>query len=146
MSDPDRRRVPRYPTSQPVLIALGEVVASETRYLNNISEGGLAFDSLMPLAIGAMLRISLPVVRPLFTVQGRVAWCRAAGVKYEVGLEFLEPDAEKRQRIVALVRYVDEYRTRAAANGRMLTIQDATIEWLDRFGAVLFSDKRSAAG
>lgn len=146
MSDPDRRRVPRYATSQPVLIALGEVVASETRYLNNISEGGLAFDSLMPLAIGTMLRISLPVVRPLFTVQGRVAWCRAAGVKYEVGLAFLEPDAEKRQRIVALVRYVDEYRTRAATNGRMLTIQDATIEWLDRFGAVLFSDKRSAAG
>jgi hypothetical protein len=125
-----------------VSIALGEVVASETRYLNNISEGGLAFDSLLPLAVGTMLRISLPVVRPLFTVQGRVAWCRAAGVKYEIGLEFLDPDTEKRQRIVALVRYVDEYRKRAAANGRTLSDQEATIEWLDRFGAVLFGEKR----
>jgi hypothetical protein len=129
-----------------VLIALGEVVASETRYLNNISEGGLAFDSMMPLAIGTMLRISLPVVRPLFTVQGRVAWCREAGVKYEIGLEFIESGVEKRQRIVALVRYVDEYRTRAAATGRVLSVQEATIEWLDRFGTVLFTDKRAASG
>lgn len=139
----NRRGNPRHATSEPVLIALGDVVASETRYLNNISEGGLAFDSIAPLSTDALLGISLPIAQPLFRVRGRVAWCRAVGRKYEIGVEFLETDPKTRQRMVALVRYVEEYRARAAANGRSLSSQDTTLEWLDKFGAVLFGDSGS---
>lgn len=140
----DRRRSERIPTSQPVAIALGDVVASETRYLNNISEGGLAFDSLTRLEPGVTIRIGLPVVRPLITLSGCVAWCKPDGVKFEVGVQFVGADADTRRRMVAMARHIDDYRARVSASGRTLDPQEAALEWLARYGATFFGEHRGA--
>lgn len=146
MSAHDRRGSERIPTSQPVAVALGDVVASETRYLNNISEGGLAFDSLTQLDLGVTIHIGLPVVRPLITLSGQVVWCKPDGVKFEVGVQFVGADVEMRRRMVALARHIDDYRARVSASGRMLDPQEAALEWLAKFGATFFGEDRAATG
>ena len=61
MSSVDHRKHPRYPASLPAAFALGEVVASESLYLNNISEGGLSFTAMQELKVGTLVTMRLPL-------------------------------------------------------------------------------------
>ena len=70
---PAPRIYPRHPTDLPVKILFEELVASESSYLNNISEGGLSFNSMLPLATGSVVSIRIPLNKPIFDFAGRVA-------------------------------------------------------------------------
>ncbi len=60
----------RYPSKMPVAVLLEEVVTSEKIYLNNISRGGLSFNSMIELEKEAIIRMRMPPNRPVFEVLG----------------------------------------------------------------------------
>jgi len=138
MSTPDNRKAPRYPGEIPVSFTQGEVVASESAYLNNISVGGISFDSMVALVPGTVILLQLPVNRPLFRTPGRVVRCREVGFQHEVGVEFLDVDVDFRARMVDMVRRIEAFRQDAARAGRNLSGQEATLEWVELFGEEFF--------
>ena len=135
----NKRRYPRYATDLPVAFALGEVVASESAYLNNISAGGVSFNSMVELAPGTVLMLHLPVSRPVFRAPGRVIWCRKMAFQYVIGVEFLSDDEAFRHRMVELAQRIDGYRQEAQRAGRVLDAQQAALEWIDLFGRDFFA-------
>jgi hypothetical protein len=130
----DKRRDIRYPSALPVAFTLGEVVASESVYLNNISAGGMAFDSMVELAPGTVIMLHLPPSRPVFRIPARVVWCRKMSLQYAVGVEFVGTDRAFRNRMVEVVRHIEAYRQEAERSGRRLTAQEAALEWIELFG------------
>ena len=138
MSSVDQRIHPRFPASLPVAFVLGEVVASESAYLNNISVGGVSFNSIVELAQGTVIMLHFPVSKPVFRTPGRVAWCRKMAFQYRIGVEFIDVDQNFRKRMVSLVRKIEEFREGAVRSGRNLSGQDAAIEWTDRHAGEFF--------
>jgi hypothetical protein len=138
MSSNDRAH-PRHVSDLPVVVSFGEVLASESTYLNDISAGGVGFNAMVPLEPGAVLILQLPPGRPVLSTPVRVVWCRQVGLHHAVGAEFLSKNVALRDRIVEMVRQIDDYRSATARDGRSLSAQHAAIEWIDRFGKDFFS-------
>ena len=138
MSTIDKRQHTRYPATLPVAFTLAEVVSSESAYLNNISTGGVSFNSMVALELGTVIMLHIPVSKPVFRTPGRVAWCRKMAFQYGIGVEFTDADENFRQRMVEVVRRIEEYRLEAVRAGRTLSGQDATLEWIELFGAEFF--------
>ena len=129
----NKRKHERLASDLPITVKLDEVVASESSYLNNISEGGLSFNSMVPLGIGTVIWLRIPVNRPVFVVLGKVACCNKMAFQYAVGVEFVSGDDALRQRIVSMVREIGIYRERAMIDeGRSLDSQQAALEWIAR--------------
>jgi hypothetical protein len=138
MSSIDHRKYTRYPASLPVAVTLGEVVASESAYLNNISVGGVSFNSMVALEPGTVILLHFPVSKPVFHTPGRVAWCRQMAFQYIVGAEFLDLNLNFRERMVNLVRKIEEFHQEAVRSGRNISSQDAALEWIGQFGEEFF--------
>ncbi len=126
----------RYVSGLPVSVSLEEVVASETLYLNNISRGGLSFNSMVELRHGAVIRLRIPPRRPVFEVLGKVAWCKKMALQYVVGVEFINANDKARSHIIEMVFRIDDYqRQLLAQEGRNLTAQQAALEWIEKYSA-----------
>jgi len=138
MSTPDNRKAPRFPGEIPVAFTLGEVVASESAYLNNISVSGIAFDSMVALDPGTVILLQLPVSHPHLSTPGRVIWCRKIAFQHEVGVEFLDVDVDFRARMVDMVRHIEAHRQDSARAGRDLSGQEVTLEWIELYGKEFF--------
>lgn len=138
MSDIDKRKHPRFAAELPVAFTLGEVLASESVYLNNVSAGGVAFNSMVELQPGTVIMLHLPPTRPVLRVAGRVAWCRKMAFQYAVGVEYIGQDAVLHRKLVEMARRIDDYRQETGRAGRSLTAQQAAIEWFERFGKTFF--------
>ena len=141
------RRHLRLVTDLPAELSLGEVVASESVYLNNISEGGLSFNSMVALAPGTAIGIRIPIAHPILSTVGRVAWCKSARLHHVVGVEFTDADPRFRTTMVRVVRSINEYRARILQQeGRALTGQEAAIEWMAREGAEFLAQLQIGGG
>ena len=138
MTTVDKRKFPRYEAQMPVSFSLGEVLASESAYINNISAGGVSFNSMVELVPGTVLMLHLPPSQPVIRTPARVAWCRKMAFQYAVGAEFLSENQMLRQRIVEMVRNIEQYRLEARRAGRALSSQEATLEWINLYGASFF--------
>ena len=100
----------------------------------NVSFGGLAFLSRACPAVGEVLRLRIPTVRPVFEANARVAWCRPEAEKYLVGVEFLDSTAAFQSRMVQQVCSIENYRKEVLEReGRTLTPQEAASEWIARY-------------
>ena len=135
----DKREHPRYPVELPVAVTLGEVVASESAYLSNISAGGVLFNSMVELAPGTPILLHLPPGKPVLRTPGRVVWCTKLGFEYEIGVEFVIEDEQFRDRMLSVMRRIEEYRRQLHRNGRIVTGQEAMLEWIEKFGQEFFS-------
>jgi|MudIll2142460700_1097286.scaffolds.fasta_scaffold00326_13 hypothetical protein len=135
----NEREHPRLASDLPVVVSFGEVLASESTYLNDISAGGVGFNAMVPLEPGTVLILQLPPGRPVLSTPVRVVWCRQVGLHYAVGSEFLSKNMALRDRIVEMVQQIEDYRTETARDGRSLSAQHAALEWIDRFGKDFFS-------
>ena len=134
----EHRRHPRYASDLPVAIAFGEVLASESSYLSNISAGGVAFSALVELKPGTVIMLQLPPDRPVLRTPVRVVWCHPMAQHYSVGAEFLSKDMAFRERIVEMVQQVDSYCAEVVRAGRNMSTQEALAEWIELFGKDFF--------
>jgi len=123
------RRYLRHPTDCPVDIRLSDVVR-DREYLRNISRGGLCFISTIPIDAGAAIHIEIPIVEPVFETDGIVAWCHPTADGFEVDVRFAGRD-QSRHRVVEQVCQIEQFKREIwIRDGRMLSGEEAALEWL----------------
>jgi hypothetical protein len=142
------RKYVRHPTCVPVDLAvegrslkivdsLDESLSEITETagtMTNISAGGLVFELLHPIEVGAGLTISMTEVWPGYTARGTVAWCRQVDKGYEAGVQFCEASEAFRARMVAQFCQIEDYRRdMAASEGRLLSSEEAAREWIVQY-------------
>lgn len=124
----------RHPSDIPIDFQLQELVVEGTDFLKNVSNGGLAFDSRLKLNKGAIIRVSIPLINPVFEVLGRVTWCNPCEKRFEVGVEFLEEDNTFLARMVEQICHIEQYKEEILLQeGRKLTSEQAALEWITKF-------------
>ena len=143
------RKYIRHPSCVPIEIAIAEaqayasgepgaLVETSAAAVNmlNISAGGLAFNLLHPVQVGAQMVISMPQVWPDYSARGVVVWCREAEQGYEAGVEFNEVDEAFKARMVAQFCQIEDYRRDVREReGRSLSSDEAAREWIVRYAA-----------
>jgi hypothetical protein len=128
------RRFLRHPTDIPIELLQGEAAAPTTQALRDVSHGGLSFRHARPVAVGALVRLRIALTHPPFETQARVIWCLAEGDAWQVGVEFLDPQARFRARMVEQVCHIEQYRREELRqHGRQLSSYDAALEWIEKF-------------
>jgi len=112
--------------------ARGESTEGHSR---NVGFGGLAFDSNFCPNTGQLIELRIPTVDPPFIAKARVAWCRAnPDGGYLIGASFLDASDAFRSRMVQQVCSIENYRKEVKEReGRELTTQQASAEWISRF-------------
>ncbi|WP_455198156.1 PilZ domain-containing protein [Kaarinaea lacus] len=124
----------RHPSNIPIDFQLEDLVAAGSEYLKDVSVGGLAFMSKSKLNIDDVIRIKIPLVKPVFQALGKVIWCRRDGEHYEVGIEFLDENDSFRARMVEQICHIEKYKQDVLKNdGRELSDEEAAIEWIKRY-------------
>ncbi len=124
----------RHPSDIPINFQPEELAETHADHLKNISQGGLAFRSSTKLIPGAIIRVKIPLVLPVFQAVGRVTWCRPIKDFFEIGVEFLDCDDIFRARMVEQICHIEHYRQQALAqDGRELTSEQAAEEWIRHF-------------
>ena len=132
----EMRQFIRHPLDIPIEVGAQGRLAQATRSLNDIGLGGLAFCCDCALECGIVVEIRIPFVLPPFEMNGRVAWCRARGTMFDLGVEFLAQDDAFRARMVEQICYIENYRSEIFfAEGRVLTSEEAAIEWIRKFAS-----------
>ncbi len=132
----DPRKFIRHPSEIPIEVGAVGQLAHGARRASDIGLGGLAFCCDSALERGLEVEIRIPFVRPPFEMNGRVAWCRACGASFELGVEFLVQDDAFRARMVEQVCHIEKYKAEIfAAEGRVMNSEEAAVEWIGKFAA-----------
>ncbi len=128
------RKYIRHPSNIPIEYDLEEVVAEKREYLNNISKGGLSFQSNRHINTGSLIQIRIPIREPVFEAKGVVVWCRKNNSYYDVGVEFRDLNAGFGLRMVEQVCHIEQYKKDVLKNeGRELSGEEAAIEWITKY-------------
>ncbi|HEX7027068.1 MAG TPA: PilZ domain-containing protein [Gammaproteobacteria bacterium] len=106
------------------------------RTLKDLSEGGLCFKSRLPHAEGSTVYIRIPLQKPPFETRGTVTWCRDTGSGYEVGVRFEEKPVDLMLRLVGQACHIKHYMRQERRQGRKLGTDQATREWLMKYGGI----------
>ena len=136
MTDPSQTRsYIRHPTDIPIHWSLGEIVPSGGEHLRNISESGLAFNSIHDIPVGASINIHIRLVHPEASVKGEVVWCSPnEDGCFEVGVRFIDAGQHFKMRMVEQVCHIEQYKKELfEKEGRVLTSKQAAMEWIKRF-------------
>jgi hypothetical protein len=130
------RQFIRHLTSAPIRYSISNAPGDKREYLKNISQGGLCFLAPMHIAPESVIRIEIPVTKPIFRATAIVVWCRREGDEYAVGVKFKDAETEFILRIVEQLCHIERYREEALRNdGRTLTSEEAAMEWIDKYAA-----------
>lgn len=125
----------RHPTSIPLEVQSQGAPEQMHLQLNNVSAGGLAFSSPVAFHPGALVKLKIRAVKPVFKVHAIVQWCRGMGEMFELGVQFLDQDDAFRVRMVEQVCHIEEYRRRLQKQlGRRISKNQASLEWIERHG------------
>jgi hypothetical protein len=124
----------RHPSDIPIDFQLEELVTEGTEFLKNVSQGGLAFHSRVPLQTGTIIRIKIPLVHPVFQAVGRVTWCQPDADQFEVGIQFIDNDDAFRARMVEQICHIQKYKQDILnQEGRQLSGEQAAAEWIAKY-------------
>lgn len=129
------RQFIRHPLAIPI-----QVSHSDTETMldtQNMGIGGLALVCNQSMNPGTLVQISIPYIEPQFATNARVVWCRDCANGTELGVEFLNSDDAYRTRMIEQICHIENYRKQQLKDhGRMLTAQEAALEWVNQFAAV----------
>jgi hypothetical protein len=135
------RQYIRHPTDIPIEVRSTQVDNNVEARSRNVSVGGLAFSSRLPLTPESIINLRIDSVSPPFETRARVIWCRSGGDgakegAYDVGVSFLDASDAFTARMVEQVCHIESYRKHVAeAEHRALSSQEAAQEWITRFAA-----------
>ena len=126
----------RHPADIPIEVDAEGPRQCASRWMKNVSLGGVACRSRRPLAVGARVLLSIPIVQPAFRAAGLVVWCSCAGADYEIGIRFMEADTFFAARMVEQICHIEHYRIEVLRKeGRALDGEAAAAEWIARYAA-----------
>ncbi len=83
-----RRKFIRHPTHIPIEVRYMNELVYNKEYLNNISLGGIAFESDSHWDIDSIIIIS--ILNSSLKFNGKVVWCRTNKNHFDIGVEILE--------------------------------------------------------
>ena len=133
-TEKESRKFIRHAAGLPIEIALGDLVAHKKEYLNNISFGGLSFKSRESVETGTLINIRIPLVRPMFTATGKVAWCRKEGAVFNVGVKFVTPADGFKIRMLEQICHIETYKKELRKTaGHHVTGEQAALEWIRKY-------------
>jgi hypothetical protein len=75
----------------------------------------------------------MPTVEPPFEADARVMWCHPEGMKYRVGVAFIDEGDAFQSRMVEQVCAIEKYRIEQMKKGRRLTTAEAAAQWVKKF-------------
>ncbi len=128
------RRYIRHPSDMPIEVSLEEIPASERPRLNDISLGGLSFNSKEPFDINATIRLKIPLARLTFEAVAEIIWCQKTTEHFVIGAKFLDKDDMFKARMVEQVCYIEHYKKEVLRKeGRNLTTEEAAHEWIKKY-------------
>ncbi|MHB9155845.1 MAG: PilZ domain-containing protein [Endomicrobiales bacterium] len=124
----------RHPSDIPIEVVPEGIFGNKEEYLSNVSVGGLAFRSAVPLEENSTIIVRIPLVRPVFEARGRVIWCREEDSHYDVGVEFVETKDGFRVRMVEQICHIEHYKNEIRQKeGRVLSGREAAMEWIHKY-------------
>ncbi len=132
------RKYIRHPADIPIEVSLewadDEDDESADQTITNVSLGGLAFSSELPLGVLDRVRVSIPALDQDNHLIGNVVWCEKARNGYEVGIEFDRSRDVYRLRMIEQICHIEHYRNEVGrTEGRTLSPHDAATEWISKF-------------
>jgi hypothetical protein len=134
------RKYIRHPSDIPIEFDVSDALHEQRESLNNVSIGGLSFQSRAPLVSGALVTIRVPFVKPSFEVRSRVVWCKRRGMSFDIGVELLDRQDAFLTRMVEQICHIEHYKREVLRiEGRHLSGQEAALEWIGKY-AHLFPD------
>lgn len=130
------RKFIRHPSDIPIEFSIDELAVNDREYLNDISFGGLSFRSHAPVKTGAVILIKIPFLNPEFQSRAVVKWCRKRGDAYDVGVAFDDQEEAFKTRMVEQICHIEHYKREVyEKEGRVLTGEEAAVEWIRRYAA-----------
>ncbi len=134
------RKYIRHPSDIPIEFDVGEALGERRERLNNVSLGGLSFQSKTSLPLGTPVTIRVPFISPGFEARGQIAWCKRSGMGYDIGVELSDHEEFFRTRMVEQVCHIEHYKREVfKTEGRRLNGEEAALEWITKY-AHLFPD------
>lgn len=142
------RKYIRHPSDIPIDFQIDEADTPVVHKMKDISMGGLCFSTDRHMERGTKIHVHIPVAMQVntdpsesglfdrFEADGVVAWCRAEGNGFAVGVQFADPDTQFGLRMVEQVCHIEHYRYDVLqVQGRQLTSEEAAKEWVERYAA-----------
>ena len=127
------RKYIRHPSSIPIEYMLKHYTAAKEKNLTNISIGGLCFQSNYFIDSGSELLIRIPTVKPPFSAESVVVWCKKKNNNFDVGVKFNDNKTEFRMRMVEQLCHIEEYRKKILeTEDRTLSSEEAAFEWIHK--------------
>lgn len=124
----------RHPAKVPLEIVPHSPSEQLNLQLNNISLGGLSFDSPVEFHINTLVKIKISSIKPVFIVDAVVQWCHQLQDHFEMGVRFLDNEDAYKVRMVEQACHIAEYRKEVQqTTGRRMTWNKASKEWIDQY-------------
>lgn len=136
----DRRRYVRHPIRVPLAVRPKNAGHFLSRAAD-ISEGGISFDSRVPMTQGDIVEVELPVHHSRFTLAGTVASSAPLpGGGFRIGLSFVEPGTAFKIKLAEQVlRIAELQQTLSKEAGREVSSREAAQVWVEKY-AETFAD------
>jgi len=106
------------------------------RKISLVMEGvrGISFPTNVCLPEGLLIRVTIPMIQPSFSIVGRVMWCQKRDDGFAVGLELVKERDAYRLRMIEQICHIEHYRRSAMAKeGRKLSNEEAAREWIGKY-------------
>jgi len=136
MDQKEKRRYIRHLLVSPLEFQVseeGEIQKTETV---NLSEGGLLFMSRTDVAVGASIKLQMPLYDKVFKVNAKVVHStkdKATGL-YSIGVTFVNYADAFKVKLIEQIYLIEEYRVlRSLQIGREMSLQEASKEWIKRY-------------
>jgi len=128
----------RHSASMPIKIESNQK-RSQVQSLENVSAGGLCFQSDYYLPQGVSIEINIPHLDKPFKEYCTVNWCRKSDEHYDVGVSFDRYQTVSRIRMIEQLCYIEDYRKNVFnIEKRELTPEEASQEWFEKFADRIF--------
>ena len=83
----------RHPSDIPIKYHVQGLDSKILETLNNVSEGGLCFRSMDAIKHNTSIIINIPIINPIFHLQGVVVWCQPSEGAFDVGMKFMDKES-----------------------------------------------------
>jgi len=130
------RKFIRHPTTIPFEYSILELTTNKINHeqLNNVSQGGLCFQSNSDINLASRLEIKIPLTKPIFEAICEVAWCHRVNGHFDVGVKFTDVQTWFKLRMVEQICHIEEYRKNLLEKeGRDLSGEEAAKEWIAKY-------------
>ncbi len=126
----------RHPSDIPLEYKLESLDDSATLNLNNVSYGGVSFNSQEPIKTGSVIELKILFVQPEFVSKCQVTWCQLEGEYYVIGAMFLKQDDLYMARMVEQICHIEHYKNEIMRReGRCMSGEQAATEWISKFAS-----------